>query len=132
VTCADAAQVKSSADTGCTWKRTPQIRHISSPYTTTKLARTVTFLMFGMLLVRIFAGTMSILSETYGKVKVKCTLLQALKLSTGRSTHRGRRGIALPFHDHGTGRDEGSDSRPGRSLPLGKNWYPMYRRLGGH
>ena len=26
---------------------------------------------------------------------------------------------------------EGSASRPSRSLPLGKNWYPLYRRLGG-
>jgi hypothetical protein len=26
---------------------------------------------------------------------------------------------------------EGSASRPGRSLPLGKTWYPLYRRLGG-
>ena len=26
---------------------------------------------------------------------------------------------------------EGSESRPGRSLPLGKTRYPLYRRLGG-
>ena len=26
---------------------------------------------------------------------------------------------------------EGSASRPGRSLPLGKIWYPLYRRRGG-
>jgi hypothetical protein len=26
---------------------------------------------------------------------------------------------------------EGSASRPGRSLPPGKTWYPLYRRLGG-
>ena len=30
-----------------------------------------------------------------GKVKVKCTLVQALMLCTGRTAHRGRRGIAL-------------------------------------
>ena len=36
------------------------------------------------------------------KVKVKCTLVQALRLCTGRTAHRGSRGIALPFHDHGT------------------------------
>ena len=36
------------------------------------------------------------------KVKVKCTLVQALRLCTGRAAHRGSRGIALPFHDHGT------------------------------
>ena len=63
------------------------------------------------------------------KVKVKCTLVQALRLCTGRTTHRGSRGIALPFHDHGTRRGEGSASRPGRSLPPGKTRYPLYRRL---
>jgi len=26
---------------------------------------------------------------------------------------------------------EGSASCPGRSLPPGKTWYPLYRRLGG-
>jgi hypothetical protein len=39
-----------------------------------------------------------------GKVKVKVTLVQALRLSTGRTAHRGSRGIALPFHDLGTRR----------------------------
>jgi len=38
------------------------------------------------------------------KVKVKCTLVQALRLCTGRSAHRGNRGIALLFLDHGTRR----------------------------
>ena len=41
-----------------------------------------------------------------GVVKVKSTLvfIQALRLCKGRTTHRGSRGIALPFHDHGTRR----------------------------
>jgi hypothetical protein len=38
------------------------------------------------------------------KVKVKCTLEQALKLCTGCTAHRGSRSIALPFHDPGTRR----------------------------
>ena len=38
------------------------------------------------------------------KVKVKVTLVQALRLCTGRTAHRGSRGIALSFHDHGTRR----------------------------
>ena len=38
------------------------------------------------------------------KVKVKVTLVQALRLCTGRKAHRGSRGIALLFHDHGTRR----------------------------
>ena len=36
--------------------------------------------------------------------KVKVTLVQALRLCTGRTDHRGSRGIALPFHDHVTRR----------------------------
>ena len=35
------------------------------------------------------------------KGKVKVTLVQALRLCTGRTTYRGSRGIALPFRDHG-------------------------------
>ena len=61
----------------------------------------------------------------------KCTLVQALWLCTGRTVHRASRGIALLFLDHGTRRGEGSASRPGRSLPLGKTRYPLYRRLDG-
>jgi len=33
------------------------------------------------------------------KVIVKYTLVQALRLCTGRTAHRGSRGIALLFHD---------------------------------
>jgi hypothetical protein len=33
------------------------------------------------------------------KVKVKCILVQALRLCTGRTVHRESRGIALLFHD---------------------------------
>ena len=51
------------------------------------------------------------------KVKVKCTFVRALRLCTGRTAHRGSRGIALLFYDHGTRRGEGSGSCPGRSLP---------------
>jgi len=36
--------------------------------------------------------------------KVKCTLVQALRLCTGRTAHGGIRGIALPFLDHSTRR----------------------------
>jgi len=41
------------------------------------------------------------------KVKVKGTLVQAMMLCTGRTAHRGSRGIALLFHDHGTRRGWG-------------------------
>ena len=42
-----------------------------------------------------------------GVYKVKCTLIQALRLCTVRTVHRGNRGIALPFLDHGTRRGWG-------------------------
>ena len=64
-------------------------------------------------------------------VKVKCTLLQALRFCIGRTSHRGSRGIALLFLYHGTRRGEESASHPGRSLPPRKTRYPLYRRLGG-
>ena len=64
--------------------------------------------------------------------KVKCTLVQALRLCTGCTAHRGSRGIALLFHDQRILEGgEGSASRPGRSLPPGTTRYPLYRRLGG-
>jgi len=63
--------------------------------------------------------------------KVKCTLVQALRLRTGRTTHSGSRGVALLILYHGTRRGEVSDSRLDRSLPPGKTRYPLYRRLGG-
>ena len=65
------------------------------------------------------------------KKKVKVTLVQALRLCTGRTAHRGSRDIALTFLDHGTRRGGWSASRPGRSLPPGKIRYPLYRNLGG-
>ena len=37
-------------------------------------------------------------------VKVKCILVQALRLCTDRTAHRGSRGIALLFLDYGTRR----------------------------
>ena len=57
-------------------------------------------------------------------VYIKCTLVQALRLCTGPMAHRGSRGIALVFPDHGNRRGEGSASRPGRSLPPGKTQHP--------
>ena len=47
---------------------------------------------------------------------VKCTLLQALRVCTGRTAHRGSRGITLLFLDD-TRRGEGSASRLGRFCP---------------
>jgi len=58
-------------------------------------------------------------------VKIKYTLVQALRRCTGSTARRGSRGTAVPFLDHGTRRVEGSGSRPGRSLPPGKTRYPL-------
>ena len=43
-------------------------------------------------------------AENKVHVKVKCTLVQALRLCTGRTAHRRIRGIALLFFNHGTRR----------------------------
>ena len=40
-------------------------------------------------------------------IQVKCTLVQALRLCTGRTDHRGSRGIVLLFLDHDTRRGWG-------------------------
>ena len=64
-------------------------------------------------------------------VKVKCTLVQALRLCTSRTAHRGSKGISLLFLDHGTRRGEGSASRLGRSLLPGKTRYPLYVQEAG-
>jgi hypothetical protein len=65
------------------------------------------------------------------KVKVQCTLVQTLRLCTGRTAHRGSRGIALPFHDHSTRRGWGVNVTPWPLFTPGKTRYPLYRRLGG-
>jgi hypothetical protein len=68
--------------------------------------------------------------RTVSQYKIKCTLVQALRLCTGRTAHRGSRGIALPFRDHGTRRGEGSESRPIRSLLPGENLVLIVQEAG--
>jgi len=66
------------------------------------------------------------------KVKVKCTLVQAPRLCTGRTAQRGSRGIALLFHDqrHYKGvRDQ--RHAPAAFYLSEKIRYPLCRRLGG-
>ena len=65
------------------------------------------------------------------KAMVKVTPVQALRLCTGRTGHRGSRGIALPFHDHGTRRRLGVSATPRPLFTPGKTRYPLYSRLGG-
>jgi hypothetical protein len=63
--------------------------------------------------------------------KIKVTLVQALRLCTGRTAHRGSRGIALLFHDQGSRRVWGVSVTSRPLFTLGKTRYPLYRRLGG-
>ena len=63
--------------------------------------------------------------------EVECTLVQALRLCTCRTAHRGSRGIALSFHDHGTRSGWGVSVTPRPLFTPGKTRYPLYRRLGG-
>jgi hypothetical protein len=58
-------------------------------------------------------------------VKVKHTTVQALRLCTGRTAHRGSRGIALPFHDHGTRRGWGVSVTPRPLFTPGKDPVPI-------
>jgi len=88
--------------------------------------------LFELNLVSLFACACNRPIATPPIIKVKCTLVQALRLCTGRTAHRGSRGIALLFHDQRHEKSgEGSASRPGRSLSQEKTRYPLYRRLGG-
>ena len=59
------------------------------------------------------------------KLKVKCTLVQALKLCTGRSVYTGSRGIALVFLDRGTRRGRGVSVTPRPLFTPGKDAVPI-------
>jgi len=61
-------------------------------------------------------------------VQVKCTLVQALRLCTGRTAHRVSRGIALLFLDHGTRRWWGQRHAPAAIYPQER---PGTRCTGG-
>jgi hypothetical protein len=63
--------------------------------------------------------------------KVKCTLVQVLRLYTGRTAHRGSRGIALPFLDHGTRRGEGPSVTPRPPFTPTKDPIPIVQEAGG-
>jgi hypothetical protein len=64
------------------------------------------------------------------KVKVKVTLVQALRLCTDRTAHRGSRGIALLFHDHGTRRRWGVSVTPRPLFTPGKDPVPIVQEAG--
>ena len=62
--------------------------------------------------------------------KVKCTLVQALSLCTGRMAYRGSRGIALLFYDHGTRRGWGVSVTPRPLFTPGKDPVPIVQEAG--
>ena len=64
------------------------------------------------------------------KGKVKCALVQAMRLRTGRTAHRRSRGIALVFHDHGTRRGWGVSVTPRPLLTPGKDPVPIVQEPG--
>ena len=61
----------------------------------------------------------------------KCTLVQALRLCTGCTAHRGSRGVALPFHDDGTRRGWGVSVTPRPLFTPGKDPVPIVQEVGG-
>ena len=65
-----------------------------------------------------------------GKVKVKCTLVQALRLCIGRTTQRGSRGIVLLFLDHGTRRGKGVSVTPRPLFTSGKDPVSVVQEVG--
>ena len=60
----------------------------------------------------------------------KCTLVQALRLCTDRTAHRGSRGIALPFHDLGSRRGWGVSATPRLLFIPRKHPVPIVQEAG--
>jgi hypothetical protein len=63
-------------------------------------------------------------------MQVKCTLVQALRLCTGCMAHRGSKGIALLFHDHGNRRGWGVSVTPRLLFTPGKDPIPIVQEAG--
>ena len=62
--------------------------------------------------------------------KVKCILVQALRLCAGRTTHSGSRGITVLFLDHGTRRRWGVNVMPRPFYTPGKDPVPILQEAG--
>ena len=59
-----------------------------------------------------------------------CTPVQALRPCTGRTAHRGSRGIAIPFHDHGSRRGWGVSVTPRPLFTPWKDPVPIVHEAG--
>ena len=64
------------------------------------------------------------------KGNVKRTLVQALRLCTGRTAHKGSSGIDLPFHDHGTRSGRGVSVTPRPLFAPEKDPVPIVQEAG--
>jgi len=62
--------------------------------------------------------------------RVKGTPVQTLRLCTGRTAHRGSRGIVLLFHDHGTRRGWGVSVTLRPLFTPGKDPVPVVQEAG--
>ena len=62
--------------------------------------------------------------------KTQCTLVQALRLCRGPTTHRGSRSIALLFLDHSTRRGWGVSVMPRPLFTPGKDLVPIVQKAG--
>jgi hypothetical protein len=64
------------------------------------------------------------------EVKAKCTLVQELRFCTGRTAHRGSRGMAVSLLDHGTRRGWGVSITPRPLFTTGKEPVPILQEAG--
>ena len=72
----------------------------------------------------------SLIKFTALHIKVRVTLVQALRLCTVSTARRWSRGIALPFRDHGTGRRWGFNVTPRPFFTPGKEAVPVVQEAG--
>ena len=61
---------------------------------------------------------------------INCTLVQTMRLCTGRMAHRGSRSIILPFLDHGTRRGWGVSVTPRPLFTPRKDPVPIVQEAG--
>jgi hypothetical protein len=62
--------------------------------------------------------------------KVKCTLVQALRLCTGRTAYTGSRGMCPPLHNHGTRRGQRVSVMLRPLFTSGKDPVPIVQEAG--
>jgi hypothetical protein len=102
------------------------VLHVPTRYTRNRVIRIPVQCLISTVLVLNSAWLITTFSQMR-KVKVKCTLVQALKLCT---TRRWSRGKALLFHDHGTRRWWGVGVTPRPLFTPGKHPVPIVQEAG--